>query len=99
MSTRSKRKQSVISPQGLAKVKQQEFFFVSSFVRLLAYAWTMILCLDCDDPYAAGLTSFLCFAYCFVLMLMLMLTCEPGFNFGFYLVINGCFFLQTCIAK
>ena len=27
------------------KTKQQEFFFVSSFVRLLAYALTMILCL------------------------------------------------------
>ena len=43
--TKSKRKQSVISPQGLVKIKQQQFLFVSSFVRLLAYAWTMILCL------------------------------------------------------
>ena len=41
--TRWKRKRSVISPQGLEKIKE-EFFFVSSFVRLLAYAWTMILC-------------------------------------------------------
>ena len=31
-----------------------------------------------DDPYVAGLTSFLCFAFCFALMLML--SCEPGFN-------------------
>ena len=43
--TRSIRKQSMTSPLGLAKTKQQEFFFVSSFVRLLAHAWTMILCL------------------------------------------------------
>ena len=38
------RKQSITSPLGLAKTKQQ-FFFVSPFVLLLAYAWTMILCL------------------------------------------------------
>ena len=31
-----------------------------------------------DDPYVAGLTSFLCFAFCFVVMLMLMFTCELG---------------------
>ena len=43
--TRSIRKQSIISPQELAKIKQLEFFFVSSFVRLLAYARTVILCL------------------------------------------------------
>ena len=35
----------MISPPGLKKTKQQEFFFVSSSVRLLAYAITMILCL------------------------------------------------------
>ena len=29
-----------------------------------------------DDRYVAGLTSFLCFAFCFALMLML--SCEPG---------------------
>ena len=39
------RKQSITSPLGLTKTKQQEFFFVSPFVLLLAYAWTMILCL------------------------------------------------------
>ena len=43
--TRSMRKQSMTSPLGLAKIKQQEFFFVSSFVRFFAYPWTMILCL------------------------------------------------------
>ena len=32
-------------PLGLAKTKQQDFFFVSPFVLLLAYASTMILCL------------------------------------------------------
>ena len=67
------------SPLGLAKTKQQELFFVSPFVLLLAYA-----CMDYvgsyayayDDPYVAGLTSFLCFAFCFAFMLML--SCEPG---------------------
>ena len=38
------------SPLGLAKTKQREFStkqrdFLSSFVLLLAYAWTMFLCL------------------------------------------------------
>ena len=41
--TTSIRKQSMTSLR-LAKIKK-EFFFVSSFVRLFAYAWTMILCL------------------------------------------------------
>ena len=79
ISTRSIRKQGMTSPLGLAKKKQQEFFFVSPFVLLLAYAWTMILCLCSyayDDPYVAGLTSFLCFAFCCALCLW----CEPGFN-------------------
>ena len=40
--TRSIRKQSMKSPLGLAKIKQ-EFFFVLSFVLFLTYAWTMIL--------------------------------------------------------
>ena len=44
ISTRSIRKQSMTSPLGLAKTKQRECFFVSPFVLLLAYAWTMILC-------------------------------------------------------
>ena len=39
------RKQRMNSPLRLAKTKQQEFFFVSPFVLLFAYAWTMILCL------------------------------------------------------
>ena len=39
------RKQSMTSPQGLAKTKQREVFFVSPFVLLFAYVWTMILCL------------------------------------------------------
>ena len=70
ISIRSIRKQSMTSPLGLAKTKQREFFFVSPFVLLLAYAY--------DDPYVAGLTSFLCFAFCFALMLVL--SCEPGFT-------------------
>ena len=56
VSTRSIRKQSIIYPLGLVNTKQREFFFVSSFVLLLAYASTMFLCL--------------CFDY--VLMLVLM---------------------------
>ena len=39
------RKQRMNSPLRLAKTKQREFFFVSAFVLLFAYAWTMILCL------------------------------------------------------
>ena len=69
--TGSIRKQSMTSSLGLAKIKQ-EFFFVLSFVRFLAYAY--------DNPYVAGLTSFLCFAFCFNLMLMFMFKCEPGFR-------------------
>ena len=63
--------------QGLAKIKQQEFSFVSSFVRLLGLMlglWSYAY--DYDGPYVAGLTSFLCFAFCFALILTL--TCEPG---------------------
>ena len=37
------RKQRMNSPLRLAKTKQREFFFVSPFVLLFAYAWTMIL--------------------------------------------------------
>ena len=43
--TRSIREQRMISPPRLAKTKQEEYFLVSSFVRLLAYARAMILCL------------------------------------------------------
>ena len=39
------------SPVGLAKIKQQEFFFASLFVVHLAYAY--------HHSYVAGLTSFL----------------------------------------
>ena len=37
------RKQSMTSPLGLAKIKHPEFFFVSPFFLLLAYAWTMLM--------------------------------------------------------
>ena len=77
--TRSKRKQSVISPQGLAKIKQQDFFFVSSFVRLMAYAWTMILCLWLRRSLCRRLDLITLFYLRFVLMFILMLTCEPDF--------------------
>ena len=43
--TSSIRKHSMTFPLGLTKIKQQESFFLSSFVRFLAYACTMILCL------------------------------------------------------
>ena len=39
------RKQRMNSPLRLEKTKQRDFFFVSPFVLLFAYAWTMILCL------------------------------------------------------
>ena len=69
------RKQRMNSPLRLAKTKQREFFFVSPFVLLFAYAWTMILslCLWLDS-------WFLCFAFCFALMFMLMLSCKPGLS-------------------
>ena len=48
-----------------------------------------------DDPYVAGLTWFLCFAFCFALMLML--SCEPGFSLLACMNIVGvyidCYFL------
>ena len=43
------------------------------------------------SPYVAGLTSFLCFAFCFALMLML--SCEPGFNEPFTQAIFVAIFL------
>ena len=52
-----------------------------SLFRLLFCSWLMLglWSYAYDDPYVAGLTSFLCFAFCFALMLMLMPSCEPGF--------------------
>ena len=49
-----------------------------------------------DDPYVAGLTWFLCFAFCFALMLMLMLSCEPGFTIIHY---NGVDRLPCCMLS
>ena len=72
--TRSIRKQSMTSPLVLAKIKQ-EFFFVSSSVRFLAYAWTTILCLRLRRSFYRRL-DFFCFTFCF--NLMLMFKCEPG---------------------
>ena len=43
--TRSIRKQSIVCPQGLAKIKQQELFFILFFVQLFADTWTMTLSL------------------------------------------------------
>ena len=57
----------------------------------------MILCLYAyayDDPYVAGLTSFLCFAFCFTLTLMI--SCEPGLKLfssdAFFFLVR----LRTC---
>ena len=63
--TRSIRKQRMMSSLGLAKTKQQDFFFVSSFVRLLAYAWIMILCLCLWLSSCRGLDfiPFFCFLF------------------------------------
>ena len=55
------RKQSMIYPLGLVNTKQREFFFVSSFVLLLAYASTMFLWFDCIPLYAFCLS--LSYAY------------------------------------
>ena len=49
-------------------------------IGLLSYAYAYAYAYD--DPYVAGLTSFLCFAFCFAVILMLMLSCEPGFIVG-----------------
>ena len=67
------RKQSITSPLGLAKPQNNNNF---SLFRLLFCFWLMLELWSYvyDDPYVAGLTSFLCFA----LMLMLRLSCEPG---------------------
>ena len=79
--TRSMQKQSMKCPLGLEKTKQQKFFFVSSFVELCAYSWTMILCLCLWRSFMsqAWLHSFV-LSLCSVLMLMLMFKCEPGFT-------------------
>ena len=65
----------MISPQGLAKIKQQKFFSVSSLVPHSAYSWITILWLCLCHRL-----DFTCFAFCFVLMFMLMLTYKPGLN-------------------
>ena len=62
--TRSIRKQSMIPLLGLKKIKQREFFFVSSFVRLLAYAWTMILCLWRSSCRRLDFIPLFCLLFC-----------------------------------
>ena len=69
--TWSKRKQGVISPQELVKIKQ-EFSFVSSCVRLLAYSWTMILCLRLRRSLCRRLDFIPLFCFLFFFMLMHM---------------------------
>ena len=68
ISTRSIRKQSMTSPLGLVKTKQN------------AFCSALGLYLDYDDPYVAGLTAFLCqFAFC-SFPLCLCYRVNPGFN-------------------
>ena len=69
----------MIYPLGLVNTKQREFFFVSSFVLLLAYASTMFLCLCLCRSIFSGFTAFLCFAFC-LSSVMLMLSCERGYK-------------------
>ena len=65
ISTRSIQKQSMIYPLGLVNTKQQEVFFVSSFVLLFACASaTCSYACAYVALYVAGLTAFLCFAFC-----------------------------------
>ena len=47
---------------------------------LMLGLWSYAYAFAYDDPYLAGLTSFLCFAFCLALILMLMLSCEPGLS-------------------
>ena len=49
---------------------------------LMLGLWSYAYAYAYDDPYVAGLTSLLCFAFCFALMLML--SCEPGFSRRIY---------------
>ena len=72
ISTRSIRKQSMIYPLGLVNTKQREFFSVSSFVLLLAYASTMFLCLCLCRSICRRLDCIPLFCLLFVLMLLLM---------------------------
>ena len=70
ISTKSIRKQSMIYPLGRVNTKQREFFFVSSFVLLLAYASTMFLCLCICRSTCRRLDCIrLCFAFCLSLCL------------------------------
>ena len=62
----------MIYPLGLVNTKQQEFFFVSSFVLLLAYASTMFLCLCLCRSICRRLDCIPLFCLLFVLFLMLM---------------------------
>ena len=61
---RSTRKQSLKFPLELAKIKQQEFLFVLSFVRFLAYVWTMILCLRRSLCHRLDFISLFCLLFC-----------------------------------
>ena len=71
-----------ISNENKARQNNDNF----SLFRLLFCSWIMLglwsyayaYAYAYDDPYVPGLTSFLGFTFCFALMLML--SCEPGFN-------------------
>ena len=58
------RKQRMNSPLRLAKTKQREFFFVSPFFLLFAYAWTMILCLWRSLCRRLDLIPLFCLLFC-----------------------------------
>ena len=79
------------TPLGLAKIKQQEFFFVLSFVPFLAYAYAY------DDPYVAGLTSYLCFTFRF--NLMPMFKCDPGLPPGHQLSFHTAMCKNTLTSR
>ena len=74
ISTRSIRKQRLVNTKQfrLVHTKQREFFFVLSFVLLLAYASTMFLCLSLCRSICRRLHCIPLFCLLFVLMLILL---------------------------
>ena len=51
-------------PLGCTKIKQQEFFFISSFVQLFTYACTMILCLRWSLCRRLDFIPLFCLLFC-----------------------------------
>ena len=71
-------------PLGFVKTKQREFFFVSPFVLLLAYAWTMTLCLWRSLCRRLDFIPLFCLLFCPYAYAnanaYANVSCEPGLN-------------------